>query len=128
MAKAVSGKTWRFAAGNALRVKSITFRLDDPVPSFEYELDNVPSGAPAGPYGGPIGFDGHYRTGGRMPYEPGAARGAWSADGKSLVLEVQTLGNDDAARVTLVFGDKTVEVSFESAGGFKVKLEGRADD
>jgi len=128
MAKAVSGKTWRFAAGNAARVKSITFRLDDPVPSFEYELDNVPSGAPAGPYGGPIGFDGHYRTGGRMPYGPGAARGAWSADGKSLVLEVQTPGNDDAARVTLVFGDKTVEVSFESAGGFKVKLEGRADD
>jgi CubicO group peptidase (beta-lactamase class C family) len=128
MAKAVSGKTWRFATGNAARVKSITFRLDDPVPSFEYELDNVPSGAPAGPYGGPIGFDGHYRTGGRMPYGPGAARGAWSADGKSLVLEVQTPGNDDAARVTLVFGDKTVEVSFESAGGFKVKLEGRADD
>ena len=63
-----------------------------------------------------------------MPYGPSAARGAWSADGKSLVLEVQTPGNDDAARVTLVFGDKTVEVSFESAGGFKVKLEGRADD
>ena len=57
-----------------------------------------------------------------------AARGAWSADGTSLVLEVQTLGGDDVARVTLVFGDRTVEVSADYAGGFKVKREGRADD
>ena len=31
-----------------------------------------------------------------MPYGPSAARGAWSADGKTLVLEVQTLGNEAA--------------------------------
>ena len=55
-------------------------------------------------------------------------RGAWSADGASLVLEVQTLGNDDAARVTRVFADKTVELSFEAAGGFRAKVEGRTDD
>lgn len=40
----------------------------------------------------------------------------------------QTLGNDDAARVTPVFSDKTVEVKFEAAAGFKVTLTGRTDD
>ena len=33
-----------------------------------------------------------------MPYGPSAARGAWSADGESFVVEVQTSGNDDMAR------------------------------
>ena len=67
--------------------------------------------------------------GGRKRYGLSAARGArWLADGTSLVLEVQTLGNDDAARVTHLFGDKTVEVKFESASGFKATLTGRTDD
>jgi hypothetical protein len=127
LAKAVSGKTWRFAS-NDLRFRSITLRLDDPVPSFEYEADGVPAGAPVARFGGPIGFDGHYRVGGRMRYGPSAARGAWSDDGKSLALEVQTLGNDDAARLTYVFDGKTVELNFEMALGFKLKLQGRADD
>jgi hypothetical protein len=127
LAKAVSGKTWRFAR-NDLRFRSITLRLDDPVPSFEYEADGVPAGAPVARFGGPIGFDGHYRVGGRMRYGLSAARGAWSDDGKSLVLEVQTLGNDDAARLTYVFDGKTVELNFEMALGYKLKLQGRADD
>jgi CubicO group peptidase (beta-lactamase class C family) len=127
LAKAVSGKTWRFAS-NDLRFRAITLKLDDPVPSFEYEADGVPAGAPVARFGGPIGFDGHYRVGGRMRYGPSAARGAWSDDGKSLVLEVQTLGNDDAARLTYVFDGKTVELNFEMALGFKLKLQGRADD
>lgn len=127
LAKAVSGKTWRFAS-NDLRFRSITLRLDDPAPSFEYEADGVPAGAPVGRFGGPIGFDGHYRVGGRMRYGLSAARGAWSDDGKSLVLEVQTLGNDDAARLTYVFDGKTVELNFEMALGFKLKLQGQADD
>jgi hypothetical protein len=44
------------------------------------------------------------------------------------VIEVQTLGNDDVARMTHVFGDKTIELSIEWAGGFRAKLEGRAAD
>ena len=126
MAKAVSGKTWRFAK-NALRIRSLSFRFDEPLPSFEYELDDGLPGQPAGRFGGPIGVDGRFAVGGRMPYGPSAARGAWSADGKSLVLEVQTLGNDDVARVTHVFGDGTVQVSFEFDGGNWVTMEGQAD-
>jgi hypothetical protein len=63
-----------------------------------------------------------------MPYGPSAARGAWSADGASLVIEIQTLGNDDVTRVTHVFDDRIVEVSVETAGGFRAKLQGRAED
>jgi hypothetical protein len=127
IAKAVSGKSWRFDR-NPMRIKSLTLRFDDPQPSYEYELADGPAGAPAGQFGGPIGFDGRFAVGGRMPYGPSAARGAWSADGASLVLQVQTLGNDDVARVTLVFGDKTLELSAEWAGGFKTKAQGRAED
>jgi hypothetical protein len=127
MAKAVSGKTWRFD-GNPMRVKSYTLKLDDPQPSYEYELDGSLPGAPVGRFGGPVGFDGRFAVGGRMPYGPSAARGAWSADGGSLVIEVQTLGNDDVARMRHVFGDKTIELSIEWAGGFRAKVEGRAAD
>ncbi len=111
-----------------MRIKSITFTLDGAEPSFEYEADGTPA-APAARFGGPIGFDGHYRVGGRMRYGLSAARGArWLDDGTTLVLEVQTLGNDDVARTTHVFGDKTVEVKFEMAIGFRTTLTGRTDD
>lgn len=128
MAKAVSGKTWRFAVADPLRVKSYTLKLDDPQPSYEYELAGGPPNAPVGQFGGPLGFDGRFAVGGRMPYGPSAARGAWSADGASLVLEIQTLGNDDVARLTHVFGDKTIELGIEWANGFRAKLQGRAED
>ncbi|MBI2740882.1 MAG: serine hydrolase [Rhodospirillales bacterium] len=127
LAKAVSGKLWRFP-DNPLRIKWITLTLDEPQPSYEFELDGRRPGLPGGRFGGPIGFDGQTRVGGRMPYGLSAARGTWLADGTSLVLEFQTLGNDDAARVTHVFGAKTIEVSFESANGFRAKLQGQADD
>jgi CubicO group peptidase (beta-lactamase class C family) len=127
MAKVVSGKSWRFD-GNPMRVKSLTLKLDDPQPSYEYELDDGPPNAPVGRFGGPIGFNGRFAVGGRLPYGPSAARGAWSADGGSFVLEVQALGNDDVARATFVFGDKTVELGVEWAGGFRAKAQGRAEN
>jgi CubicO group peptidase (beta-lactamase class C family) len=127
MAKTVSGKNWRFDANEA-RITSITLHLDGAEPSFEYEVAGGPGGPPPGRFGGPIGFDGQRRVGGRMRYGLSAARGAWSPDGKSLLLEVQTLGNDDVARVTFAFADKAVEVTYEQAVGYKVVLKGRTDD
>jgi CubicO group peptidase (beta-lactamase class C family) len=127
MAKVVSGKSWWFD-GNPMRVKSLTLKLDDPQPSYEYELYDGPPNAPVGRFGGPLGLDGRFAVSGRMPYGPSAARGTWSADSTSLMIEVQTLGNDDVARMTHVFGDKTIELNIEWAGGFRAKLEGRAAD
>jgi hypothetical protein len=127
MARSVSGKTWRFDA-NETRITSFKLNLDGAEPSFEYEVAGGPGGPPPGRFGGPIGFDGHRRVGGRMRYGLSAARGTWSADGTSLVLEVQTLGNDDAARATLAFADKAVELTYEQAVGYKIVLKGRSDD
>jgi hypothetical protein len=126
MAKTISGKTWRFPP-NDMRIKSITFKLDNAEPSFEYEADGTPA-SPAARFGGPIGFDGHYRVGGRMRYGVAATRARWLDDGTTLVLETQTLGNDDLVRATHVFGDKTVEVKFELAIGFQTTATGRTDD
>lgn len=126
MAKTISGKTWRFPP-NDMRIKSITFMLDSAEPSFEYEADGTPA-SPAARFGGPIGFDGHYRIGGRMRYGVAATRARWLDDGTTLVLETQTLGNDDLVRATHVFGDKTVEVKFEMAIGFQTTVTGRTDD
>jgi CubicO group peptidase (beta-lactamase class C family) len=126
MAKTISGKTWRFAS-NDMRIKSITFTLDGAEPSFEYEADGTPA-SPAARFGGPIGFDGHYRVGGRMRYGVAATRARWLDDGTTLVLETQTLGNDDLVRATHAFGDKTVEVKFELAIGFQTTATGRTDD
>ena len=125
MAKTISGKTWRFPP-NDMRIKSITFTLDGAEPSFEYEADGTPA-SPAARFGGPIGFDGHYRVGGRMRYGVAATRARWLDDGTTLVLETQTLGNDDLVRATHVFGDKTVEVKFEMAIGFQTTVTGRTD-
>lgn len=127
LAKTVSGRIYRLD-GNPLGVKSLRLKLDTPQPSYEYEIDGNRFVVPPGRYGGPIGFDGYYRVGGRMPYGVSAARGVWLADGKSLVVDIQTPGNDDAARLTHVFDGKAVDVSVESAGGLKLRLRGHADD
>jgi CubicO group peptidase (beta-lactamase class C family) len=123
MAKAVSGKTWRFDP-NDVRIKSVTFKFDGAGASYEYEL----AGEAAGRFGGPIGLDGRYRSGGRTPSGEGVARGIWQPDGARFVLEVETLGNDDAVRATHRFTDKTVEVDIEWAGGYATTLRGRTGD
>ncbi len=87
----------------------------------------LPPGITATRLGGPIGFDGHYRVGGRMFYGPSACRGAWQDDGKTLVFETQTLGNDDVARATHVFTERTVEITIEGAVGYTLKLRGESE-
>ena len=43
-------------------------------------------------------------------------------------MEVQTLGGDDAARLTFALADKAVEVTHEASVGFRTILKGRTDD
>jgi CubicO group peptidase (beta-lactamase class C family) len=128
LAKTISGRTYRLEA-NPPGITSLTLKLEGPQASYEYEVSDRQTAVPPGRYGGPIGFDGLYRIGGRLPFGPSAARGTWLADGTRFVIEVQALGNDDAARVTHTFSGKTVELEFEPAGGYpKMKLRGQADD
>lgn len=124
LAKAISGKVYRFK-DNALRVNSFSLTLTGADPSYQYEARAEP-GAPVERYGGPIGLDGLYKEGGRRLFGPSAAKGAW-LDDRTFVLDLQTLGNDDAARVTLAFEGKTVDATFDSEF-LHLKLQGEADD
>ena len=128
MAKTVSGRIWRFD-GNPMRIKSLTLKLDDPQPSYEYELDRRSGRRPGGPIRRTARLRRPLRCG-RAPTPtdraPRAAPGRPMA--RASCYQVQTLGNDDVARVTLVFSDKTLELSAEWAGGFKAKAQGRAED
>jgi CubicO group peptidase (beta-lactamase class C family) len=126
LAKAISGKVYRFK-DNALRLNSFSVDLVGPAPSYGYVNYSGPSAAPTERFGGPIGLDGAYRIGGRRPFGSSAAKGVW-LDKTTFVIDVQTLGNDDTAKVSLAYSGKGVDVSFESAGGFRLKLHGEADD
>ncbi|WP_395712664.1 serine hydrolase domain-containing protein [Reyranella sp.] len=127
LARTISGKVWRFP-DNPMNIKSVTYTLDGPDPSYSYDLRRPPPGVTATRFGGPIGFDGHYRVGGRMLHGPSASRGAWQDDGKTLVIETQTLGNDDVVRATHVFTERTVDLTFETATGFEARLRGEAEE
>ena len=127
LAKPISGKVWRFP-DNPLDIKSITLVLDGPESSYSLDFRRLPPGVTATRFGGPIGFDGHYRVGGRLLYGPSASRGAWQADGKTLILEIQTLGNDDVVRATHVFGNRTIDITFEAANGFRTQMRGESDE
>ena len=126
LAKTISGKVWRFP-DNPMNIKSVTYDLDGPDPSYSYEPWRLPPGIATPRFGGPIGFDGRHRVGGRMPYGPSACRGAWQDDGTTLIFETQTLGNDDVVRATHVFTERTVDITLEGAVGFTVKVHGQAD-
>lgn len=126
LAKAISGKVYRFT-DNALRLNSFSVDLVGPDPSYGYVNYTEPSAAPTERFGGPIGLDGTYRVGGRRPFGVSAAKAVW-LDKTTLVIDVQTLGNDDAAKVSLAYSGKGVDVSVESAGGLRLKLHGEADD
>ncbi len=41
--------------------------------------------------------------------------------------ETQTLGNDDVARATHVFTERTVEITIEGAVGYTLKLRGESE-
>lgn len=127
LARTISGKVWRFP-DNPMNIKSVTCTLDGSDPSYSYDLRRQPPGITETRFGGPIGFDGRYRVGGRMLYGPSACRGAWQDDGKTLVFETQTLGNDDVVRATHVFTDRTVDITFETAGGFRARVRGEVEE
>ena len=124
MAKTISGKTWRFAAGNRP-----ADQVHHPQARRRRAVLRIRGRWRAGRRaGGTIRRADRLRrplSRGRTPCATGRAPpGAPGPDdGTSLVLEVQTLGNDDAARLTHVFGDNTVELKFEMRG----RLQNDAD-
>jgi len=56
-------------------------------------------------------------------------KGVWLADGETFELDLQTLGNDDAATASLTFAGKSLELKMQSAGSSRFSLmQGQSDD
>jgi hypothetical protein len=127
LSEVISHKVYRFQ-DNRLRLKSFSMSLDGPNLSYEYEADARPMGGATERYGGPIGLDGTYRIGGRRQYGLSVAKGIWLADTKTFELDLQTLGNDDAAKATLTFEGKGLEVKIQTLGNPSLTLQGQSDD
>jgi CubicO group peptidase (beta-lactamase class C family) len=119
MAATISGKTYRLQPNMAgIDTVSLTFKAG--AASYSYESDRRH-------FGGPIGLDGLYAIGGRRQYGQSAAKGRW-LDDKTFRLEVQTVGNDDAAAVTFSFDGKDVTLHAAFLLGFEVELKGTQDE
>ena len=119
MASQVSGKVYRLAT-NELRLQSFTLTFAGDTASYAYEYGGRR-------YGGPIGFDGHYKVGGQRLFGTSAAKGRW-LDDRTFQLEYQTIGNDDAATATIVFDGKTADIRIETLLRLNFDLKGTADD
>jgi CubicO group peptidase (beta-lactamase class C family) len=123
-AKQVSGKVYAFAP-NVLNLRTLALNLSDVDPSFVFV--GSPSSSTTTNYGnsGPLGLDGTYRTGGRARFGVNAAKGNWQ-DENTFVLDLHTLGNDDAQKFTLTFEGANVDLQFQNAFGWKVRVQGTA--
>ena len=121
-AKQVSGKVYAFAP-NVLNLRTLALNLNNVDSAFE--LVSTPSSSTTTNYGnsGPLGLDGTYRIGGRARFGVNAAKGSWQ-DEKTFVLDLQTLGNDDARKFTLTFEGPNVDLQFQNAFGWRASVQG----
>ena len=119
LASTISGKVYRLKP-NALRAGSFSLTFGGDAAAYAYEADGQR-------FGGPIGLDGLYRVGGRRPFGPSAAKGVW-LDERTFQLELQTLGNDDAAIAVATFDGKTVNLRIGTLGGLPSELSGETDE
>jgi CubicO group peptidase (beta-lactamase class C family) len=121
-AKQVSGKVYHFAA-NVLNLRSLALNLSDADPSFEFVSGASSSATINSRNSGPLGLDGTYRTGGRARFGVNAAKGSWQ-DEKTFVLDLHTLGNDDARKFALTFDGPNVDLQFQNTFGWKARVQG----
>jgi CubicO group peptidase (beta-lactamase class C family) len=121
-AKQVSGKVYAFGS-NVLNLRTLALNLSDTNPSFEFVSTGSASTTTTYGNSGPLGLDGTYRTGGRARFGVNAAKGSWQ-DEKTFVLDLQTLGNDDARKFTLTFEGPNVDLQFQNAFGWKARVQG----
>jgi hypothetical protein len=122
-AKSVSGKTYELAT-NALHVKTLTLRLTEPRPSWEYTIDNGEDHAVTR-LGGLIGLDGRFRKNPPSSYGIDAAKGRW-IDDSTFEVERRILGHGETEVWVLRFQGDEIDASYEATDGFKTEIYGRA--
>jgi CubicO group peptidase (beta-lactamase class C family) len=119
LASEISGKVYRLKP-NELRLSSFSLTFDGNAAAYTYEVDGER-------FGGPIGLDGLYRVGGHRQYGPSAAKGRW-LDDRTFLLELQTVGNDDAAIAEATFVGKKIGIRGDTLGSQKLSLTGETDN
>jgi CubicO group peptidase (beta-lactamase class C family) len=119
LAATISGKVYRLKPNPVgISTFSLTFGKDTAAYKYEANGQNID---------GPIGLDGLYGIGGHRLYGPSAAKGRW-LDDKTFQIEVETIGNDDAAQIELTFNGKSLKGSGATPGGYKIELSGATED
>ncbi len=120
LAATISGKVYRLKPNPLSTSAPLSLTFGTGTAAYEYESNGRR-------FGGPIGLDGFYGIGGQRLYGPSAAKGRW-LDDKTFQLEVETVGNDDAAQIELTFDGKSMIGHAATLGGYKVELSGEAEN
>jgi CubicO group peptidase (beta-lactamase class C family) len=123
LAKAISGKTYRFA-DNVLRVKSFTLNLLASDSSWEVTTYTK---HPTDRFAGPVGLDGTYRKSPPASYGINAVKGRWIAE-RRFMMERRVLGRGEIQTWTATFDGNEVMLNFENTDGFKAELRGETSE
>ena len=129
MAAIISGKVYRFPP-NAIKVKSLSLILTDPLPRYDVEM-YVDDATKSGPrFSGPIGLDGLYRKGEPTCPEAlairqvNAVKGTWQDD-HIFVVDRLVLGEGQPAEEwRLSFDGKKLRVRAKLGDGSEISTDG----
>jgi CubicO group peptidase (beta-lactamase class C family) len=119
LAAAISGKIYHLKP-NPVGISTFSLTFGKDTAAYEYEANGQH-------VDGPIGLEGLYGIGGHRLYGPSAAKGRW-LDDKTFQVEVETVGNDDAAQIELTVDGKSLKGQGATPGGYKMELSGATED
>jgi hypothetical protein len=120
LAKAVSGKVYRFPDEHPLRVKSFTLNFLGPE---SYWVITTYTDKGEARFTGLFGLDGVYKNSPPASYGINAAKGRWTNE-RTFVMDRRILGRSEAQTWTLAFDGDKVTVNFENTDGFKAEFRG----
>jgi CubicO group peptidase (beta-lactamase class C family) len=120
LAKAVSGKVYRFADEHQLRVKSFTLNFLGPESNW---VITTYTDKGEDRFTGLFGLDGVYKNSPPASYGINAAKGRWTNE-RTFVMDRRILGRSEAQTWTLAFDGDKVTVNFENTDGFKTEFRG----
>jgi hypothetical protein len=109
---------------NDLRVKTLTLRLTEPRPSWEYTIDTGENHT-IQHFAGLIGLDGRFRKSPPASYGIDAVKGRW-IDENTFEVERRILGHSETELWVLRFEGDDLDASYETTDGLKKQLHGKA--
>jgi CubicO group peptidase (beta-lactamase class C family) len=124
MAKAISGRTYRFAA-NGLRLKSLRLDLSAAGPRYEVALDGSGPGAPTQHLTGPLGLDGYFRVGEQDANPLLAVKGNWLSESNFQIVS-RSLLDGIVTTYSMSFRGSELDLAFEDNRGVRGRLHGES--